>query len=96
VDVLSEFRIFETDEFLQKLTKLPLVDSRFVRRKLADYIYPQLRGNPFLGPNIKKLRGYDPATWRYRIGRYRVFFVVDQAEHVVFIISVDDSRDAYK
>ena len=96
VDALSDFRIFETDEFHQKLSKLPLVNSRFVQRKLADYIYPQLRDNPFLGLNIKKLRGYDPATWRYRIGRYRVFFVVDQAEHVVFILSVDDRRDAYK
>ncbi len=96
VDALSEFRIFETDEFLQKLSKLPLVDSRFVQRKLADYIYPQLLDNPFHGPNIKKLRGYDPATWRYRIGRYRMFFVIDQAERVVFMLSIDDRRDAYK
>jgi len=93
---LSEFRIFETDEFHQKLRKLPLKDSRFVQRKLAEYIYPQLRSNPFLGPNIKKLRGYEPATWRYRIGRYRLFFLVDQAERVVFLISIDDRRDAYK
>ena len=96
MDALSEFRIFETDEFNQKLRKLPLRDSRFVQRKLADYIYPQLRGNPFLDPNIKKLKGYDPSTYRYRIGRYRLFFVVDQAEHVVFMLSVDDRRDAYR
>ena len=94
--VLSEFRIFETDEFQQKLRKLPLRDSRLVQRKLVGSIYPQLRGNPFFGPNIKKLKGYDPATWRYRIGRYRVFFVVDQAERIVFVLSIDDRRDAHR
>ncbi len=65
VDALSEFRIFETDEFLKKLEKLPVTASRFVRKKLTEYVYPQLRNEPFLGPHIKKLKGYDPATWRF-------------------------------
>ena len=94
--VLSEFRIFETEEFQQKQGKLPPRDFRWVQRKLSDAAYPQLRENPFFGPNIKKLKGYDPATWRYRIGRYRVFFVVDQTERVLFVLSIDDRRDAYR
>ncbi|MDZ7642012.1 MAG: type II toxin-antitoxin system RelE/ParE family toxin [Desulfurivibrio sp.] len=93
---MSDFRIFETDEFQKKLGKLPVETSRFVQKKLTDYVYPQLRKDPFLGPNIKKLKGYDPATWRYRIGKFRVFFMVDQAERIIFILSVDDRRDAYR
>jgi len=93
---LSEFRVFETDEFRKRLQKLPIRDARFVQHKLAAYVYPQLRADPFLGPNIKKLRGYDPATWRYRIGRFRVFFMVDQVERTVFMLSLDDRRDAYR
>ena len=93
---MSEFRIFETDEFQKKLDKLPGGASRFVQKKLTEYVYPQLRKDPFLGPNIKKLKGYEPATWRYRIGKFRVFFMVDQAEGVVFMLSVDDRRDAYR
>ena len=92
----SEFRVFETDEFQKKLSKLPVRESRFIQRKLADYVYPQLRTDPFLGPNIKKLRGYQPETWRYRIGRFRIFFCVDQAEQTVFMLSLDDRRDAYR
>jgi len=92
----SEFRIFETEEFQKKVRKLPARDSSFIRQKLSSHVYPQLRIDPFLGPSIKKLKGYGPATWRYRIGRFRVFFIVDQVERVVFILSVDDRRDEYR
>ncbi|MBN1558291.1 MAG: type II toxin-antitoxin system RelE/ParE family toxin [Lentisphaerae bacterium] len=93
---MSEFRIFETGEFRKKLRKLPAGASRFVEKKLAEHVYPQLRQDPFLGPNIKKLKGYDPATWRYRVGKLRVFFMVDPAERTIFMLSVDDLRDAYR
>jgi len=92
----SEFRIFETEEFQKKLGKLPARESRFIKRKLAGYVYPQLRVDPFLGPNIKKLKGFQPDTWRYRIGRFRVFFIVDQSERIVSLLSVEDRRDAYR
>ena len=91
----SEFRIFETDEFVKCLTKLPPRESGFLQRKLRDYVYPQLRQNPFLGPNIRRLKGYAPATWRYRIGKLRVFFIVDQAEKTIFVLSADYRKDAY-
>ncbi len=92
---MSEFRIFETDEFEKKLGKLPTGAARFLRKKLTDYVYPQLHKEPFLGPNIKRLKGYDPATWRYRIGKFRIFCMVDKSERIVFVLSVDDRRDAY-
>ncbi len=95
-DASSEFRIFETDEFQKKLGQFPKIESRFIQRKLAEYVYPQLRKDPFFGLNIKKLKGYQPETWRYRIGRFRVFFMVDQPERIVSVLSVDSRRDAYK
>lgn len=95
-DASSEFQIFETEEFQKKLKKLPVRESRFIQQKLTGYVYPQLRLDPFLGPNIKKLKGYQPATWRYRIGRFRLFFLVDTEERIVAMLSVDDRRDAYR
>ena len=92
----SEFRIFETEEFQKKLRKLSVRDSRFIQRKLAEYAYPQLRIDPFLGPHIKKLKAYQPDTWRYRIGKFRVFYLVDQDERIVSMLSVDDRRDVYR
>ena len=37
--------------------------------------------------SVKKLKGYDPATWRHRIAKFRVFFIVDQAERIIFLLS---------
>ena len=93
---LSEFRIFETDEFLKRLKKLASRDASFLRRKLDAFVYPQLKAEPFWGKNIKKLQGYTPETWRYRIGKFRVFYVVDQEEQVLYILTVDDRKDAYR
>ena len=95
-DVSPDFRIFETDECRKRLGQLPLIDSRFIQRKLIEYVYPQFRKDPFFGLNIKKLKGYNPETWRYRIGRFRVFYMIDQTERIVSILSVDNRRDAYK
>jgi len=92
---LPEYRIFETEEFLKKLKKLQVRDSRLIRRKLDEHIYPQLRQEPFFGPNIKKLRGYSPETWRYRIGQFRLFYGIDEKEDIVSILTVDLRRDAY-
>ncbi len=93
---LSEFRIFETEEFQKRLGKLSPETARFISRKLRDYVYPQLRADPFLGPNIRKLRGYTPVTWRYRIGRFRIFYLVSRSERIVALLSIDDRKDAYR
>ena len=93
---MSDFRIFETDEFLKKFKKLASRDASFLRRKLDSFVYPQIKEEPFWGSNIKKLQGYDPDTWRYRIGKFRLFYVVDQKEHIVYILTIDDRKDAYR
>jgi mRNA interferase RelE/StbE len=93
---LPEFRIFETEEFVRALDKLPDESSEFVPTKLRSHAYPQLRDMPFYGPSIGKLRRYTPETWRYRIGRYRVFYHVDADAHIVYILTVEQRRDAYR
>ena len=56
---------------------------------------PQIKIEPHYGPNIKKLKGYNPETWRYRIGRYRLFYVINESESRVDFISIDQRKDAY-
>jgi mRNA interferase RelE/StbE len=90
----SEFRIFETEEFKKALARLG--PPRFLGKKLDTYVYPQLRHGPYFGPNIRKLQGYSPATWRYRIGPYRIFYSLDETEKVVFVLTIDDRKDAYR
>jgi len=93
---LSEHRIFETDEFLKKIKKLSSGDAAFLRKKLDSFVYPQIKTEPFWGNNIKKLRGCSPETWRYRIGRFRLFYIVDKEDYVVYLLTIDDRKDAYK
>ena len=63
-DASSEFRLFATEEVQKRLRGLPAGAARFIQQKLIEYVYPQLRVDCFHGPNIKKLRGYQPDTWR--------------------------------
>ena len=93
---MSRFRVFEGDEFCRSLVKLPELDRRRIQGKLETYAFPQLKQEPCFGPNIKKLRGYSPDTWRYRIGRFRLFYTVDTRERVVFMLTVERRRDAYR
>lgn len=93
---LSNFSIFETNEFSRKLEKINPTDSQFIRKKLQDYVYPQLREEPAFGKNIRKLRGYTPETWRYRIGKFRIFYSIDDKDRIVFILTIDQRKDAYR
>ncbi len=88
--------LYSNDAFMDALVALPPQAVRFLRRTLTEYVYPQLRRDPYWGVNIKKIRGYDPDTWRYRIGKFRVFFIVDPKKKIVFVLSVNYRRDAYR
>ncbi len=93
---MGKFKIFETDQFLRDLSQDFEGQSERVVKKLGDYVYPQLRDNPHFGKNIKKLKNYQPETWRRRIGDYRFFYEVDEEESVVYMVAVDSRKDSYR
>ncbi len=93
---LSEYRVFETEEFKKQNRRLELRRGRSFEKKLREYVYPQLKQEPHYGPNIKCLQGYKPLTWRFRIGDFRLFYSIDEREKIVFILTIDDRKDAYK
>jgi len=93
---LSEFRIFQTDEYLKKMSKLPSNEAEVLDKKLREFVFPQLKAEPFYGRSIKKLRNYTPDTWRYRIGKFRLFYTVDPSEKIIYLLTIDLRKDAYK
>jgi mRNA interferase RelE/StbE len=93
---LTDYRIFETDEFRRNVRNLDARQKSFVETKLSRYVYPQLRARPNFGPNVKKLQGYQPETWRFRIGRFRLFYGIDEPRRIVNILTLDDRKDAYR
>lgn len=70
-------------------------DREFIEKKLRKHIYPQLKDEPHYGNNIRNLVGYKPETWRYWIGRYRVFYTPEEDEKMIYVLSIDFRKDAY-
>ena len=93
---MNNHRIFETQEFQRKISALDPPLKVFVERKLRSYIYPQIKTNPFFGKNIKKLKGHIPEVWRYRFGRFRIFYTVDEKEKIVYMLTIDQRKYAYR
>jgi mRNA interferase RelE/StbE len=94
-NLLNSFKIFEADQFSKDLEHEFGNQREKIEEKLLSYVYPQLRQQPYFGKNIKKLKGYKPETWRYRIRGYRFFYTIDDRKKIVFMTTADNRTDAY-
>jgi len=90
------YRIFETQQFSKDLARLGPAAEKRIEAKLRHYVYPLLRENPYFGPNIKRLKNWEPPTWRYRVGEWRFFYEIDDEERIVFMIAADHRKQAYR
>jgi len=88
---LYDFKIAETKEFRKNIGKL---DPK-IYIKIRTIVYPQLRSNPFFGTNIKKLKGELEGVYRYRIGSYRLFYIVEDDKVLVIVTSISHRQGAY-
>jgi mRNA interferase RelE/StbE len=90
------FRVFETRQFQRDMEALgPDVRDR-LEKKLRSHVYPHLARSPRFSPNVKRLRGFEPPTWRYRIGDWRFFFSIDDAKQIVSMLAADHRSRAYR
>ncbi len=88
---MYEFRIAETRSF----EKVKKNIDRKLYGKIVDIVYPQLRSNPFYGSNIKKLKGKFEGYYRYRIGNYRLFYLVEEEKILVVVVDFRHRQQAY-
>ena len=88
---MYDFKIAETKEFEKKIKKL---DSK-IYTKIKNIVYPQLKKNPFYGTNIKKLKGEYEGVYRYRIGNYRLFYIIDNDNVIVIVTTISHRQNAY-
>ena len=93
--MLIKFRIFETNQYIKDLEGDFSGHQSKIIRKLHQYVYPQLKDNPYFGKNIKKLVNYKPETWRYRIGNYRFFYEIDDKNRIIYMIAADNRQNIY-
>ena len=93
--MLRNFKVFETNQFRQDMEQDFRGQQGKIRSKLTSYVYPQLTQNPYVGKNIKKLKNYDPETWRYRVRDFRFFYTIDDRKKIVFMTAADNREGAY-
>ncbi|MBN2200268.1 MAG: type II toxin-antitoxin system RelE/ParE family toxin [Candidatus Aminicenantes bacterium] len=92
---MNDYRIFETEQFQDDLRSSLGPRREKIVAKLHNDVYPQLRRQPYFGRNIKKLKGYRPETWRYRVGMYRFFYEIDAVRKIVFMLAADTRQSGY-
>jgi mRNA interferase RelE/StbE len=73
----------------KQLDALPRQLQQRIVRKLAE-----LQENPRM-PGATKLAGLD-ATYRVRVGDYRIVYVIDDPRAVVFVTIIGNRGDVYR
>ena len=89
--LLSKYQIAETKTF----SKLKKNIDKKLYTKIKNFVYPQLRDNPFYGTNIKKLKGDLEGYYRYRIGNYRLFYLIEDDKLIVVVVDFKHLQKAY-
>ncbi len=92
---MAKYEVFIAVEYDKQLKNLPKNDRVLIEKKMKEYIIPQLKFEPHFVSNIKKLKNYDPPIWRYRIGKYRVFYEIDDESKEVDILTISQIKDTY-
>ena len=88
---LSKYQIAETKTF-EKVKKK--IDKKLYL-KIENFVYPQLRENPFYGTNIKKLKDDLEGYYKYRIGNYRLFYLVENDKLIIAVVDFKHRQYAY-
>lgn len=89
---LSDFLISEGKTF----EKIKQSIDKKLYIKITNIVYPQLRQNPYYGTNIKKLKGEFEGYYRYRIGDYRLFYLIDDGKIIVVVVDLRHRQNAYE
>jgi mRNA interferase RelE/StbE len=82
------YRAALTRSFLKELRKLP--DD--VKSRVLEAIN-NILANPFSGV---KLRGELEGCWRWRVGKYRIIYFIDQESQIVVFLDVGPRKAIYE
>ncbi|MGB0561508.1 MAG: type II toxin-antitoxin system RelE family toxin [Spirulinaceae cyanobacterium] len=69
--------------------------SRALAKKIARCLM-QLEQNPQIHPNIKALKGELAGYHRYRLGNYRVLYIINNQEAKVWVVAIAHRSKVYK
>ena len=87
---MSAFQIAESKTFCQRKQQIDFA----LYERIKSIVYPQLKKNPFCGPSIRQLTGELTGYYRFRIGDYRLLYLVEEKQAVVAIVALQLVRRA--
>jgi len=85
-----KYQIAETKTFEKAKKKI----DKKLYLKIKIFVYPQLKENPFYGSNIKKLKDNLEGYYRYRVGNYRLFYLIEDNKLIIAIVDYKHRQDA--
>ena len=88
---MSKYQIAETKTFLK--AKATIDKKLYV--KIENFIYPQLRENPHYGTNIKKLKGKLEGYYKYKVGNYRLFYLIEDQKLIAVVVDFRHRQQTY-
>ncbi len=88
---MYNFQIAETKNFQKIKARI----EQKIYDKIVRIVYPQLRKNPFFGANIKKLKGKFEGYYRYRLGDYRLFYLIENDKVIVVVTDFKHRKNTY-
>ena len=88
---LFKFQIAETKSFEKAKKKI----DKKLYEKIKNFVYPQLKENPFYGSNIKKLKDNLEGYYRYRVGNYRLFYLIEDEKLIIVVVDFKHRQQAY-
>ncbi len=88
---MYNFSIAETKSF----EKIKLKIDKKLYDKIVNAVYPQLKSNPYYGINIKKLKGDFEGYYRYKVGSYRLFYLIENEKVLVVVVDFRHRKKAY-
>lgn len=82
------YEIALTRNFLKELKRLP----KDVKGKVLRAV-DEIAANPFLGV---KLHGELEGRWRWRIGKYRIIYIIDEPQKRIILLDVGLRKFIYE
>lgn len=65
-------------------------------KELLNQCFEDLKENPLIGPNTKRLHGELEGLYRYRVASLRVVYRVEEEKIIVVIVAIGSRGDIYK
>jgi mRNA interferase RelE/StbE len=86
------YSVHLTRKAQKDLVSLPKEDARRIRITLNELA---LETEPWL--LVKKLQGHEEVPlYSCRVGHYRIILTIDQGHLVIFVVTIDHRRSAYR